>query len=133
MTDESMEAWNEFSKMRRQRKLSKMPSQLPENTYTNLLTLYRSRIRRKIATLPSINQARQEVEQCLDLLGAILEYRKEPDREELIAKDPTFEPQRVYINQLWDEFEKNSPDDMYELVNQMFREIDGFLGGKYYE
>jgi len=131
MTDENMEAWNEFSNMRRQRKLSKMPSQLPENTYTNLLTLYISRIRRKVGSLPHTDKVRQEVEQCLDLLGAILEYRKEPDREELIVKNPTFEPQRVYINQLWGEFEKNSPDDMYGLVNQMFKEIDDFLGEKY--
>lgn len=123
-----MDSFDEFNELRKIRRFKPV---IPNNPYKALLTTYRSRLQKKINALPRINNVRQEVEQCLDLLGAIFEFRKEPDTEEFLSKDPQFETQRVHVEQLWNEFKKNDPNEMYELIKQMFEDIDKALGGDF--
>lgn len=101
------------------------------NLNSKILGQYNVNIRKKIARLPKINNTRQNVTSCLDLLNAIHEYRKYPTKELFISRYPDFEAQQEYVDLLWNKFNDSTPEEMYEMVDKMLKEIDDELGGKY--
>jgi hypothetical protein len=106
------------------------PSQF-KNMNSRFINLYNVNIRQKIGRLPKINNTRQDVTSCLDLLNAIHEYRKYPTKELFLNRYPDFLHQSDYVDLLWKKFDDSTSDDMYELVDKMLKEIDEALGGGY--
>jgi hypothetical protein len=121
-----MEGWDEFYELY---KKTNRRSMRWDNVYQKTMALYNTNIRLKLKNLPKINILRQDVEGCLDLLGAIYEYRTCPDVEVYMAKNHDLEHQRSYVESLWNEFSKNSPEKMADLMYEMFNDIDALFGG----
>ncbi len=128
--DNHNDAWNEFYDEYKKQNKSRRTNSV-EKAYERLLTQYRASVRRKSRKLPALNNTRLEVDQCLDLLGAIFEYRKCPNMDEYLMSNEAMVAQTVYVEQLWAEFNKNTPDEMYDLISSMMVEIEGHLGDQY--
>lgn len=101
------------------------------NMSSKMLGLYNVNIRKKIASLPVINNVRQEVTCCLDLLNAIYEFRACPDKDEFVRRRPDLACQMKHIDNLWGVLSRHTPEEMYIMVSDMFRDIDELLGGNY--
>jgi len=128
MTGEQNDAWDAFYEAyNKQERRGGKRLMIPEKPYKVLLTQYYTRIRQKLKRLPPLSNSRQAVEQDLDLLKAIFMWRNEPDRELVVNKLDKYN-QREYVDILWDEFENHTPDQMYDLVLEMFNDIEHQIG-----
>lgn len=99
-----------------------------DNMYEKLLALYNTSVRKKISSWSRTSQKRQDIEQSLDLLNAVFEYRRNPDMELFLRKNQDLEEQRQFVHQLWREFRNNTEDDFYRIISDMFKDIDRGLG-----
>lgn len=100
-----------------------------DNVAEKCQRMYHASIRKKLRKLPKLNATRLEVEQCLDLLGAIFEYRKQPNLDIFLLDHPELLHQKKYAIQLWHEFSTKSQEEMSIMVKEMLDEIDLHLEG----
>lgn len=127
--DNFADGWEEF--------FTEYKNQLPrrairwDRVSETLLQQYVTHIHKRISRLPSINNTKQEVIQCLDLIKAIYAYRSNPDSDLYLKTHPELGTQEEYLRILWSTFKSSTQDEIFNMISGMFIEIEAHLQGQY--